>query len=333
VLCYDGQTGQFLRSFVTSGSGGLDAPVGPVFGSDGNLYVSSSRNSSVLRYDGRTGAFLGAFVSSGSGGLSGAGGLTFGPDGNLYVNSDLTHSVMRYNGRTGVFMETFATGQLNHPSWLIFSPAVSAPATPAPPSNLTASVVSTSQINLTWTDNCNNESGFEVQRQSLGGAWTTVTTLPPNTTQYADGGLTTFTTYLYRVRSFNAQGPSAWWSNVAWADTVRPPAAPTGLSVSPASMTQLDLTWTDNSSDEFAFEVWRQLGAGAFTRIATLPPNTTRYSNTGLSPNTSYSYRIKVTGAEGAAWSNTAAGTTPLLSPRCRRSICGPAWDRSPRST
>src|SRR5690349_19957561 len=68
----------------------------------------------------------------------------------------------------------------------------------------------------------------------------------------------------------------------------------------------------DNSSDESAYEVWRHQGTGASTRIAVLPPNSLHDADTGLTPNTSYSYRIKATGAEGAAWSDTAAGTTPL---------------------
>jgi hypothetical protein len=181
----------------------------------------------------------------------------------------------------------------------------------SPPQNLTLSVPALTQINLAWVDPNSNETGFEVQRQLVGGLWAPLVTLPPNTSQYADLNLAPFTTYLYRVRAFNVEGPSAW-SNVAWTQTARPPAAPTDLAVSPTAATQLDLHWTDNSSDESAFEVWRQQGTGASTRIAVLPPNTTHYADTGLTPNTSYSYRIKATGAEGAAWSNTAVGSTPL---------------------
>src|SRR3990170_1183036 len=69
VLRYDGTTGAFIDAFVTAGSGGLDVPVGLVFGPDGNLYVSSGSTNEVLRYDGTTGAFIDAFVTAGSGGL------------------------------------------------------------------------------------------------------------------------------------------------------------------------------------------------------------------------------------------------------------------------
>ena len=87
VLRYDEKTGAFIDAFVPRGSGGLDIPLGVVFGPDSNLYVASAGTDSVLRYDGKTGAFIDAFVSRGSGGLDLPRGVVFGPDGNLYVSS------------------------------------------------------------------------------------------------------------------------------------------------------------------------------------------------------------------------------------------------------
>ena len=59
VLSYNGTTGAFIGTFVSSGSGGLSSPEGLTFGPDGNLYVSSYSSNSVLRYSGANGAFLG----------------------------------------------------------------------------------------------------------------------------------------------------------------------------------------------------------------------------------------------------------------------------------
>src|SRR5262249_5969919 len=100
-----GRTGAF---FVTPGSGGLNTPYGSlVFGTDGNLYVSSFASNNVLRYDGTTGDFIDTFVPAGSGGLSHTHGLVFGPDGSLYVVSQGTNNVLRYDGTTGSFLGVF----------------------------------------------------------------------------------------------------------------------------------------------------------------------------------------------------------------------------------
>ena len=84
-------------AFIAAGSGGLSAPRDVVQGPDGNIYVASAGNNSVLRYSGTTGAFLSTFVSSGSGGLSSPDGVAFGPDGNFYVASEGADSILKYN--------------------------------------------------------------------------------------------------------------------------------------------------------------------------------------------------------------------------------------------
>ena len=130
VLEYDGTTGAFVRAFVPTGSGGLNGPYGLVFGSNGNLLVSSGISTgSVLEYNGTTGAFVRAFVSPGSGGLIGPFGVAFGPNGNLFVsnaNTTFTESnVLEYNGTTGAFVRPFVTtnsGGLQVPVGLAFGP-------------------------------------------------------------------------------------------------------------------------------------------------------------------------------------------------------------------
>ena len=119
------EPGSFLGALVSSGSGGLDAPVDLVFGLDGRLYVTSFGADAVLRYSGNTGAFLGAFVSSGSGGLDSPEFLVFGPDGNLYVSSAGSDEVLRYSGNTGAFLGAFVSsgsGGLDAPFGLTFGP-------------------------------------------------------------------------------------------------------------------------------------------------------------------------------------------------------------------
>ena len=86
-------------------------------------------------------------------------------------------------------------------------------AAPVPPSNLTGSVVSTTQINLTWTDNSTNETGFKIERKTGTGTYAIVGTTATDITTFNDTGLTPSTTYTYRVYSYNAGGNSPTYSN------------------------------------------------------------------------------------------------------------------------
>jgi hypothetical protein len=85
---------------------------------------------------------------------------------------------------------------------------------PAIPTNLAATVASTTKVNLTWTDNSNNETGFRVQRSTNNSTWTTVTTTSPNATSYQVTGLTTNTLYYFRIRASGAVSNSANTSSV-----------------------------------------------------------------------------------------------------------------------
>jgi hypothetical protein len=88
-------------------------------------------------------------------------------------------------------------------------PAVS---TPIAPSNLAASAVSASQINLTWTDNSTNETAFTLER-ATNSTFTTnfvSTNLPQNAVSSPVTGLTAATTYYFRVKAINAGGSSAY---------------------------------------------------------------------------------------------------------------------------
>lgn len=92
-----------------------------------------------------------------------------------------------------------------------------------------------------------------------------------------------------------------------------PPAAPSNLTATTASRTQINLTWTDNSDNETAFAVWRStMGVGdPFSRVGVVAPNITSYSDTGLAPNTTYTYEVRATNNVGAsAWSNQPSATT-----------------------
>ena len=91
----------------------------------------------------------------------------------------------------------------------------------AAPSDLQAAAVSSSQINLSWTDNSNNETGFKIDRSTDGASFATIAVTAANTTTYSDVGLAPGTTYYYRVRATSATGDSGN-SNVVSATTSLP---------------------------------------------------------------------------------------------------------------
>lgn len=98
------------------------------------------------------------------------------------------------------------------------------PPGPLPPTFLSAGAAPVERIIVKWTDNADDEDAFELQRAMVDpdsgalGAFVTIATLAPDTTQYDDTGLALGTTYFYRVRATNADGDSPW-SNFASATT------------------------------------------------------------------------------------------------------------------
>lgn len=93
---------------------------------------------------------------------------------------------------------------------------------PSAPTNLTASAVSRSQINLSWADTATNESGFKIERCT--GAtcsnFAQIATVGANVKIFSNSGLKRNTSYRYRVRAYNGSGDSVY-SNIASAKTPR----------------------------------------------------------------------------------------------------------------
>jgi fibronectin-binding autotransporter adhesin len=95
-----------------------------------------------------------------------------------------------------------------------------------------------------------------------------------------------------------------------------PPAAPSGLTAIAVGAFQIILSWTDNSTNENAFLIERSTNNVIFAQIASVASGTTNYSDFGLTPNTTYYYRVRGTNLAGASgFSNTANATTPGTPP------------------
>lgn len=185
---------------------------------------------------------------------------------------------------------------------------------PKPPRALTATAVSSSQINLDWKDNREPGVVYNVhQSNTSGGPYIQINSVNVEVSEYHDTGLAAGTTYYYVVTAKNNAIESNY-SNEASATTeggpVEPPAAPTNLTATVVSSSQINLNWTDNANNETGFKIERKI-AGFFTQIDTVGANVTSYSDTGLDPSTTYTYRVRAYNDEGdSAYSNDASDTT-----------------------
>jgi hypothetical protein len=182
---------------------------------------------------------------------------------------------------------------------------------PAAPTSLTATATSTTQIDLAWTDNATNETGYVVERATSPGSgfWSQIATPAAGATSYSNTGLTESTQYEYRVYATNAAGNSAN-SNAASKFTI--PATPTGLTATAASSSQIDLAWTDVSTGNTGQRIERRSpsGSGSYSTLTTVSATATTYSDTGLTASTSYEYRIVATNADYDSSPSTAANAT-----------------------
>jgi alpha-tubulin suppressor-like RCC1 family protein len=95
----------------------------------------------------------------------------------------------------------------------VSSRKVLANAAPVAPTNVVASALSSTSVQVTWTDASNNETGFTLYRRTYNGTsygpWTSVATPAANATSATDNTVVTGTTYQYRLRAANALGASA----------------------------------------------------------------------------------------------------------------------------
>jgi hypothetical protein len=176
---------------------------------------------------------------------------------------------------------------------------------PAAPGSLAATTVSSSQINLSWTDKSDNETGFKIERcqGSTCANFSQIAIVGANAITYQDTGVSAGTPYSYRVRAYNAVGDSGY-SNAATATTLAAqalPNAPSSLTATVVSRSQINLTWTDNSDNETGFKIERCKGSACtnFSQIATVGADVILYSNTRLTKNTTYSYRVRAYNAAG----------------------------------
>lgn len=303
--------GQKLKAFFDANT---DDPPDPVpVAPSGLAAVTASSTTINLTWtdnsDNETGFRIERKLVSGSFaeiGTVAAGVTTFGDTG-LTPSTQYIYRVRAYNG-SGNSSYSDEAGDTTQSSSPVLLP-------PSAPTLLAAVAISTSQINLSWTDNANNEFNFRIERKTGAGSFAEVATVNADVTTYSDTGLAAGTLYTYRIRAFNAAGYSSYTNEAsATTESIVPPGDPSGLTASVISTTAIDLAWTDNASDELGFKIERRSENGTFTEIATVGANITAYHDVGLSPATRYYYRVRAYKSSiNSSYSNEASGLTQAI--------------------
>jgi large repetitive protein len=220
----------------------------------------------------------------------------------------LAAGVSTYSDTTGLAAATSYTYRVSAiaPGGAMVSAATIAATTfaaTAVPTGVTATAFSSTQINLKWTDAATNEINYKIERRltsDTSGAWGDVATLPANTTAYNNTALTDTTGYTYRVSAVAPGGDLVSAAEVA-ATTFAPTAAPTGVVATAFSATQINLSWSDNATNETGYRISRRLtSVTAWTDLATIAANATSYNSTGLTAATGYAYRVSAVAPGGA---------------------------------
>jgi hypothetical protein len=143
---------------------------------------------------------------------------TFYSNISLTCNSQYFYRVRAYRSNDNSYSPYSSTANA---TTLVSSP-------PAAPTNLTAITISSSEIDLAWTDNATDETANLVDRSPNGTTdWDQISYLPANVTALSNVSLTCGTQYFYRVRAYRSSDHSySAYSNVANATTSACPPPP-----------------------------------------------------------------------------------------------------------
>lgn len=178
---------------------------------------------------------------------------------------------------------------------------------PTAPTDLTASYSSSSNnVELRWTD-VSYEDSIKISRRTTGGVWTQIGTNPAVTGAtgiYFDSSVTAGTTYEYHINPC-LSGTCSADSNTATVTTATgggttgdttPPSAPTGLGTTTVSPNNMSFFWA-GSSDNVAVTGYKVYRNSVYMTTVTV----LTYSDTAVTPSTSYSYYVVAVDAAGNA--------------------------------
>jgi hypothetical protein len=169
-------------------------------------------------------------------------------------------------------------------------------------------------------------------RDLIGGsdenAWATTTTLSPGVLQ---AGPNVIAVELHQGALVTPDASFDLYLSGTLTSAPSAPSAPSALRAMPVADSQIDLTWIDTVTNESGFQIERSSNGTTFWPIATVPANTTAFSDSPLFATTSYWYRVRAFNNGGNSMYSAVAKTTtlaPLTAFPPRPPLFAPSADR-----
>ena len=211
-----------------------------------------------------------------------------------------------------------------------FSNSACTTAPPNTPSNFVAVAAPHTYINLSWQDNSSTETKFQIYRK-LGGldSFQPLATTAANTVTYSDSPYYPGQQECYQVEAVlkhtHADGSVTYSasarSNTSCATTPAPlpPSAASNRDARPSSSFAAAVTWTDNSTNEAGFRIYRSTDGGGLWALAGTAPRidwgVPSFEDTGRQAERQVCYRVVAFNAGGEASVSNADCITPPAGP------------------
>ena len=254
-------------------------------------------------------------------GQSASSGDSTGPHLHFELRTDGLNSLTKIDPFIG------SCSHLTPPSWTSVSngqPTTQCDNHPLTPSNVSVSNPTASSLQINFKDNALNETNILVERKTGAfGTWSQITNFGAlsgaSSWYWTNGGLSSGTTYCYRLRAQNSFGYSDTYSNESCGTTSSSsslPLAPSNVIITSPTTNSLQVNFKDNATNETNILIERKIGIsggwvslGGFGVLA--GASSWYWTNSGLSSKTTYCYRLKAINTVGSSpYSNEACGTT-----------------------
>ncbi|OJJ23532.1 hypothetical protein BKI52_03985 [marine bacterium AO1-C] len=166
------------------------------------------------------------------------------------------------------------------------------PSLPNSPTDLNARLTESNQIELSWQDQADNETSFEIYRSvNNTNNYSQLVVLNPDIKLFTDQNVTEGNVYYYRVRAVNSTGTSLFSNEVNASVTF---AINIALTASGQASNTIYLSWTTSNINVDGYNIERTVDeTNGYVKIASVEMNTREYIDQGLELGKTYFYRVR----------------------------------------